>query len=418
MVSSVCFYWRNTLLTTSSIWTGLNGKGIEKTRVWVRRSKALPIQLEVEGSPDLQVLKFLAPYFPRLDVVTLSCLKARDRSLVTHGHLAKLLRPNALLRILHIEASGLGTLDTPVTVGGEFPSLEKLFIMDIRIVLANLRAPNLRDVFLSEKFDLTSLLDFLETSPLLEYVALELGRLQDVSVGIRRKIVLEKMKRLHLFYSGLEVLQHLSLPPGGEVKTIEEMPPDQLDGITGDCAQLLFRALENLPMSRQAESLLFRTTDRCRVLLEGSNGSFELVTNDIDVLAARVTLLRSITQYSTGTIRDFEILRFGLSPTDYQPVSDFLRLLEGLQTIVTFQANASTWLSALGTNICPQLLDLSFYHPSPESVDYRAITRFVKGRSKSGVPVQQLTVVNPFQYHLNVEEVETLRKYVKGVAWM
>ena len=338
-------------------------------------------------------------------MVTLPCLKARDRSLVTHDHLAKLLHPNALLRILHIEASGLGTLDTPVTVGGEFPSLEKLFITDIRIVLANLRAPNLRDVFL-------------ETSPLLEYVALELGRLQDVSVGIRRKVVLEKLKRLHLFYHGLEVLQHLSLPPGGEVKTIEEMSPDQLDGITGDCAQLLFQALENLPMSRQAESLLFRTTDRCRILLEGPNGSFELVTNDIDVLAARVTLLRSITQHSTGTIRDLEILRFDLSPTDYQPVSDFLRLLEGLQTIVTFQANASTWLSALGTNICPQLLDLSFYHPSPESVDYRAFTRFVKGRSKSGVPVQQLTVVNPFQYSLDVEEVETLRKYVKGVVWM
>ena len=74
-VSGVCSYWRNTFLTTPSLWTELNGKGIEKTRACVRRSKGLPIQLEVENSPDLQVLKFLAPHFSRLDVAILPNLK-------------------------------------------------------------------------------------------------------------------------------------------------------------------------------------------------------------------------------------------------------------------------------------------------------------------------------------------------------
>jgi len=45
---AVCSYWRNTFLATPSIWTKLNGRGIEKTRAGVRRSKGLPIQLEAD----------------------------------------------------------------------------------------------------------------------------------------------------------------------------------------------------------------------------------------------------------------------------------------------------------------------------------------------------------------------------------
>jgi len=419
-VSGVCAYWRNTFLATPSIWTRLNGRGIEKTRAWVRRSKGLPIQLEAETSPDLQVLKFLAPHFPRLDVAILLCLKARDRSLIEHNHLAKLLRPNPLLRVLHIEAStGLGTFDAPVVVDGEFPSLERLFVTGIQVVFTNLYAPKLRDAHITGTFDLTNLLDFLEASPLLEYLALKLD-LQDTTVNARRKVALEKIESLRFFYHGSTILQHLSLPPGSDIKMIEAISPDQLDGTTSAHAHFLSRALDNLPMSRQAESLSFHTTgtDTCRfVSLSGPNGALELLTNEINTPTACVTLLRIFARHSFGSIRDLKITELDLFPRDSELISDFMRSLNGLQSIVMLHTNVSPWLSALGSNHCPQLQDLTFEHPSPWSADYDAFLRFAKDRSAAGVPIQRLRVMGHQEGSLDAVRMEVLREYVRHVVW-
>ena len=65
-LSKVCSYWRNTFLTAPFLWTTFNGKNVEKSQVSIERSGVLPIQLEVYRDPDLDVLKLLAPHFPRL----------------------------------------------------------------------------------------------------------------------------------------------------------------------------------------------------------------------------------------------------------------------------------------------------------------------------------------------------------------
>ena len=47
------------------------------------------------------------------------------------------------------------------------------------------------------------------------------------------------MRMLHLaIYHGPKILRHLSLPPS-DVKIIEEMSPDQLDGTTNTYTQFL-----------------------------------------------------------------------------------------------------------------------------------------------------------------------------------
>lgn len=419
-VSSICSYWRNTLITTPSIWTKLNGRGIEKTRAWVRRSKGLPIQLEAETSPDLQVLKFLAPHFSRLDVVILSNLKARDRSLIAHNHLTKLLRPNSLLRILHIEASNLETFDTPMIMGGEFHSLERLYISGVQIEFTDLRTPKLRDAYIAGKFDLMDLLDFLEASPLLEYLALKLDPLQDMALGTPRKVVLDKMISLRFFHRGSEILQHLSLPPGADIKMIEAISPDQLDGIANDYSRLLSQALDNLPMTRRAESLSFHTTgtDACRfVSLQGPNGALELLTNKIPIPAACVALLHLFARHSFGSIRALKITHFDLVPGDSHLVSDFVRSLDGLESIVMYQTNASSWLSALGSRHCLRLQDLTFERPSPWSADYDAFLRFVEDRNEAGIAIQRLAVVNHPEVSLDATQMGMLREHVRFVEW-
>ena len=82
-VSGVCSYWRNTFIATPSLWTTLDGKGLEKSRAWVERSGALPIQLLARGSPNPEVLEFLAPHYHRLGMVHLPQLVVHEEGAVS-----------------------------------------------------------------------------------------------------------------------------------------------------------------------------------------------------------------------------------------------------------------------------------------------------------------------------------------------
>jgi len=73
-LSNVCSDWRNTFLTMPSLWTKFNGRRVEMSRALIERSGTVPIQLEVDDSPDPGVLELFAPHFPRLDVVNFSNL--------------------------------------------------------------------------------------------------------------------------------------------------------------------------------------------------------------------------------------------------------------------------------------------------------------------------------------------------------
>jgi len=373
----------------------------------------------VKGSPDVQVVELLALHFSRLVMVDLSFLEARDRSLITHNHLANLLRPNTLLRVFCVEASDLEDLDAPVTIDGEFPSLQLLYIVGIQVSFVNLRTPNLRCLHITGAFDLTSLLDLLESSPLLESLRLKLYDLQDTFVDNPRKVVLGKLKSLAFFHHGSIMLQHLSLPPGGSINLIGGMCLHQLDGITCGCAQLLSRAIDNIPMSRQIESLSLHTMNACRVLsLSGPNGTLELVTNEIYDPTACVTLLRLFAQHSVESIRDLKITKLDAFPGDFELISGFLRPLSSLRSITLHRSLASQWLLALGTNHCPRLQDLAFRDPLPEHAEYREFARFVRRRSKAGTPIQRLTVANRFESPLAAEAMEWLRRYVAYVEWV
>jgi len=411
-VSSVCSYWRNTFLTTPSIWTRLDGKGMKKTRAWLERSKALPIQLEVGGYLNRRVMKFLAPYFSRLDVMDLPCLNAWDLSLV-HNHLTNI----RFLRDLRIQVSNPRASNTPLVMDGEFPSLERLHISGVQLSITNLRTPNLRNLLLWGAVDIRTLLDLLETSPVLELLVLKFDHHQDASISTGRKVVLGNIKVAHFLRYGPKVLQHLSLPSGGDVKIVEEISPGQLDGTTNSYTQLLSQAFNNLPMAHQAESLTFHTTGVSRnFLLEGPNGTLELANKDNDPTTC-ITLLRSLAQYSAPSIQDLRIPPLDVPPRDPGGFNDFLRSLSGLRTIFVHHSLVSQCSLALGTDYCPLLYRLCVHRPLRWVQDHHELARFAKIRSEAGVPIQRL-LVNNYSAPFDVAVVGMLREYVWDVVWI
>jgi len=93
-LSNFCSCWRNAFLTVPSLWTKFNGRRVEVSRALIESSGAVPIQLEVDDSPDPSVLELLAPHFPRLDVVNFESIPILPFHLIKDNHLANMLRPN------------------------------------------------------------------------------------------------------------------------------------------------------------------------------------------------------------------------------------------------------------------------------------------------------------------------------------
>ena len=426
-ICSVCSYWRDTFITTPSLWTNLNGRGIEKSRAWVERSRSLPIQLMIKDSPDVRVLEFLQPYSSRLDVVELiPRLESEDPLVVPRDPIAKLLRSSFSLRVLHIGISDLFTFDPPMIMSGEFPSLEQLHITGYSVSIPNLRTPNLRDLFLVDTRDLADLLDLLEASPLLKYLTLHFESVGDMSMDRReaitgRKVILKKIEFAKFIRGGSAILQHLLLPPGGYVELMEDAPFGQLDGITSGYVQLLSRAFDNLPMTRQAESLTFDTTDRRgKVLsLKGPNGTLKLIMFTSDGETAINMLIYVFAQHSAESIRHLNITQPDYFPNGPQPVSDLLRRLDNLQSIVIHQSRKASfrWLSAMGTSYCRRLQDLTFEDLPPGPITFFNISPLVRARSEAGIPIRRLTVTHNPGISMPTAWLETLREYAEFVSW-
>lgn len=417
-VSSVCSYWRNTFLATPSLWTKLDGKGIEKTRAWVERSRALPIQLQVEVSPDPEVIEFLGAYSSRLEVVELPKLEAQDSPLFTHGYLARLLRPTPLLRHICIEASDSETFDGPIAICGDFPSLEVLLLLGFPVSIIGLSAPNLRRLFLTGTHDLSRILDLLDSLPLLESLALRLDLRQDSPGDTGRKVVLGKILQASFFFHGFKILQYLSLPAGSDIKMIEDVPLHYLDGTANDHTRFMCRVLDDLPMTHQVDSISFHTMRGCRIiLLSGPRGGLELVTPEIGDTTACITLLRLFARHSTESLRDLTISNVHVHPSNVDVVSDFLKSLVGLRSLVMHQSFASACLLALGTEYCLRLQDIQVQRPSPSLPDYYGLMKFVQGRSEAGIPIERLLALNGFPAPLGAADMQMFRKYVKCVVW-
>jgi len=249
VATQVCWYWRSTLVSSSSLWTCFQFQkesrhDIDRTLTYLERSKSAPIDVRIVKNywkGNLDVLEYLAPHIARTRSLAIQTSHMDD------AYTASLLFCNPAPLLQHLEIFSASEVVAPLPdnfLGQRAPSLRSVNFVHMCPTLESLfPLPNLTEFHLSlgpaTPFRVGALFRFLSESPLLQKIQINVHNwsVQDVSLdkvisleslveldcGCNRTgqiipfLRLPRLKRLQVTSLGLEQAQTLAdvLPYGG-----------------------------------------------------------------------------------------------------------------------------------------------------------------------------------------------------------
>jgi len=205
------------------LWTRLGCANVDKTRVYINRSKSSPLEicLGTDGLGRFCKGAFLAtvPHLGRLK--TLSVFERSSVLQVLVGHFS---RPFPLLRVLKIGLAHKPTLTLPSTFSnGDLSSLCELILERCLMPLSWRGLENLTTFHLSHipegEILLAHFLVFFESAPRLHHIRLHYSIPNSPNSPPERLLSLPHLKKLSILMDPLcfVLLNHLSIPSGASV---------------------------------------------------------------------------------------------------------------------------------------------------------------------------------------------------------
>ena len=282
----VCRYWHNVLMSPE-LWSDIDLDQVEAAQIFLSRSKGVPVDVRSTRSHKEIQLTILSTCPSRIRSLNIS-LGAVSWHLLTNFSNT----PAPLMRHLRIACGRrTGCSQLPSTLfTGNLPSLRSLVLFNIssdftHLVLPNLTTFELRGVTDSDvALSLSSLLDFLERSPLLESLHFNYHSNYDDTVAPKRVITLHRAKSIHISGRPLTptdtsrgLLAHLLLPSGVAV--------DLEVYIHGSDTDVVARAIplhyDLIPCTKSPKRISFQrvTSSGCLIAFTGENGFFRIFAN-------------------------------------------------------------------------------------------------------------------------------------------
>jgi len=363
--TAVCSHWRVTFLSTPRLWCDINVRSIPMVSTYLERSGDVPLYVRCTAS--MRVPSLLRPHMRR--IVSLD-IKHKGRGLFSQV-LQNLYDPAPMLRALTFRADhdDLFGLDIPHHfLGGSFPSLRKLVLIDIYSFATPYIFQTVTTLIWTTNSDLIDeFLKTLDSLPSLEVASIQFHPpFRPASTRANRTIILQHLRRLSLTANieperglcgfTLPILHFIDLPnlislqAGGSFKS-RVLPP----------SVLFAERLPGLSELPEAEISLPRRNS-ARVRLSGSRQS-ELIISVEDVSDVDVTCI-----FSGGT--PFRSVRkliavFGedTSPQVDRWVLDALEIIAGVETLEVV-GDCIKWLNVwrgkdMYHRICPSLRRLT-----------------------------------------------------------
>ena len=394
----------------SSLWTDLNCKNKDKTRVYLERSKSLPIDL------SLDTRHRPPPYLPFFDVIPHAIGRLKSLSIEgspenLQGITTHLSRPAPLLEKLSISGGrDREAHHNPVLAltlfDGDLSSLRSLSLTSVRTELpwrnmVNLTSFNLCSMPPGE-ITVGQLLDFFESAPHLREV--DIWVVTPTSGAQNGRLVslacLEKMNIIGDSPAFL-LLDHLLIPVGAHmmIDTDLSSPPRFLNN------------LRNLSNFTTIE-LWGASGSHLYMNFTGPNGQIRMFPNN-----GTPMVLEALGQFDTSKIEHLEI---GCSKSlSSDPPYRTLLPMKHLRTLSLYEfENSHIFIDALhpgmspsGLVVCPKLKKL-WIELHEETLDLKGFVGMAAARASRGAKLKSVTIRQNSYVRTDVLE---LRKHVSRV---
>jgi hypothetical protein len=418
-LTHVCRAWRDVFISRSSLWTDLDCVGKARTRVYLERSKSLPINLSLRTQVSLPPCH---PFFEitphaigRLKYLYIQAAEDDIEDITTH-----LSRPAPLLEKLSIcggpYRQPLNAVLSPALFNGDLSSLYALKLESIRTELPWRNMANLTslDMWNTSAGGATveQFLDFFESAPHLRKV--DLVAATPASGAQNGRLVslmcLEWMEITDGASASL-LLDHLLIPVGARLELEVDFPSHPNRGHPP-------RFLDNLRnLANFTDVHLHISNHYTRMDFSGPNGQVGMI------LRSRrddktCFMLESLDQFDTSKVERLKI--YGCDSPSSDPLSRTLLPMKHLRTLTLDHCASSHILihalhppmSLSGTVVCPELEEL-VVTPNEGTLDMGSVIEALAARASRGAKLKTVRI-NVWNRPMRTDVLE-LKKHVLHV---
>ena len=433
-LTHVCRGWREIFTSRPSLWARLDCANVEKTRVYIERSRSFPLAVQLDDDGDMtcweEAFLLVAPHMSRLKTLFVTSSSTQIIPALVKNFSCRL----PLLDDLDIE---IGSGEYPSLPDGLFDgdlsSLRELSFAGVLAYLpwkgmSNLTKFNLCDVPDDEAV-LTQLLNFFESAPRVRHIHLRDSIPSSSDVPAKRVVSLPQLETLEIIAQPAHsiLLNHLSIPAGASL-TLEfpfsgsESPlPSYLPKSFGDLSNLSHITAVSLCLgSKQRFLRLGGPSGELYVLGNWSRG------NDSSS-AGSSPFLRSLSRFNLSRSRRLAIQWCNIAAPTTRSItkSSVYRTLHSakdLHALTLVQCNNIVFILTLNPNknpsrtvLCPSLQEITLYIKGPDDLHVDELLRMAEGRASRDAKLSVITIIstgtlappkNVFQLREHVSRVE------------
>ena len=428
-LTHVCHGWREIFIHRSSLWTHLNCKDAEKTRVYIERSRSRPLEISLTRSGRTSycndVLLMAVPYISRLGSLT---IHVPSKTLPHLFHRFPFPAPFLTELKIYLHPINHDGPD-PVIPNTIFPDhLSPLRRLSLSNIVTDLPWRNLSSLTVFEFHHVRStvdllftkqLLDFFESTPLLRRIILHNSIPKSSVVPSGRVIPLPNLEKLTIdnLPSHSTFLGHLSIPTdvsldlGFSFSTDGPLIPTCLPGGFGNLGITTI----NLHLNES------------RIRLNGPSGELRIYRSrgywDTS------SLFQSLGKFDLSKTRRLSVT--GYSPPvdeiENSPIFHSFLLMNNLRTLALIETGYLPFIHALNpeqnksrTVLCPGLEDLVIFISHRDLSYLEELTEMASNRVKKFSKLSSITFIRlleTHQYRYEVPDIFSLRKHVSRVEY-
>jgi len=425
-LTHVCHSWREIFTSHSSLWTHLDCKNTEKTRVYIERSRSQPLDISLMQSETISycnyALLMTIPYINRLSSVTICAPKDTLSSLFDHFPFSAL-----SLKELNVEHPYLH-IRGPIIPSTIFPDrISPLRKLSLYCTATDLPWRNLSNLTV---FELTrgrerlyspsvgQLLDFFESTPLLRKVALLDGSIPDYSTVPPgpaipllnlEKLTIDPLPAHSTFFDRLSIPKSASLDLRFSFSYDSPPIPVCLTNFSS-----LYIATINLSVGEVLQM---------RMRLNRPGGV--LCMRNVQQARGTSSLSQSLGKFDFSETRRLSVTANRSSSYDQTHIFHTLGLMNNLRTLALNEVDNNPFIHALNpeaneshTILCPELEELVIYIKTQYYLNTDHLSETVQKRAMRSSKLSSITIIDLREgYQSHKQAILALRKYVSRVEY-